>query len=127
MTLAKFSESPVSTMTSRVTAPATIRGTRVNSTSPKCRKVIHSMTAIGRDLAPLVIEGGGEMHLLGGAIEPDHLAQAITEPVPMRLGEVVQLVFAGVHAARRCFVQQRLPQMCPGNFHQRHARPPAAA
>ena len=27
-----------------------------------------------RDLAPFIIEGGGEMHFLGGAIEPDHLA-----------------------------------------------------
>ena len=79
------------------------------------------------DLAPLVIEGGGEMHFLGGAIEPDHLAQTIAEPVPMRLGEVVQLVLAGVQAARRDFVQQRLPKMCPGTFHQGDTRPPAPA
>ena len=51
-----------------------------------------------RDLAPLVVEGGGEMHLLSGAIEPDHLAEAIAEPVPMRLGEVVHFVFAGIEA-----------------------------
>jgi len=81
----------------------------------------------GRDLAPLVIEGGGELHFLGGTIEPDHLAQAITEPVPMRLGEVVQLVIAGVHAACRHFVQQRLPEMCPGTLHQRDIRPPVPA
>jgi len=80
-----------------------------------------------RDLAPLIIEGGGEMHLLGRTIDPDHLAEAITEPVPMSLGEVVHLVLAGVHTARRHFVQQRLPKMCPGTFHQRDARPPLAA
>ena len=45
----------------------------------------------------------------------------------MRLGEVVQLVLAGVHAARRRFVQQRLPQMCSGTFYQRDARSPAPA
>jgi hypothetical protein len=67
------------------------------------------------------------MHLLGGAIEPDHLAQAVTEPVPMRLGEVVQLVLAGVHAAGRRFVQQRLPKMRAGAFHQRDTRPTAPA
>jgi len=80
-----------------------------------------------RDRAPLIIKGGGEMHLLRGAIEPDHFAQTVTEPVPMRLGEVVQLVLAGVHAARHRFMQQRLPKMCPGTFHQRDARPPAPA
>src|SRR6266850_1590070 len=48
MTLAKFSGSPSNTMSSRVAAPATMRGTRVNSTSLKCRKAIHNMTAMTR-------------------------------------------------------------------------------
>ena len=46
------------------------------------------------NLTSFVVESGGEMHLLFGAIEPDHFAEAIAEPVPMRLGEVVHLVFA---------------------------------
>jgi hypothetical protein len=80
-----------------------------------------------RDLAPLVIECNAEMHFLGGAIELDHLAQTIAEPVPMRLGEVVQLILAGIHAARRHLVQQRLPNMCPGTLHQGNAGSPAPA
>ena len=80
-----------------------------------------------RDLAALVIKGGAETHFPGGTIEPDHFAQTVTEPVPMRLGEVVQLVLAGVHAARRHSVQQRLPKMRPGTLHQRDARPLAPA
>src|SRR5216683_4086366 len=67
------------------------------------------------------------MDLLDRAIDPDHLAEAIMEPVPMSLGEIVHLILAGVHAARRHFVQQRLPKMCPSTFHQRDARPPAPA
>src|SRR5271156_3594361 len=49
-----------------------------------------------RDLTPLVIKGGCEMHLLGGAIEADHFSEAVTEAVPVSLGEVVHLVLAGV-------------------------------
>jgi hypothetical protein len=45
--------------------------------------------------------------------------------VPTGLGEVVHLVFAGVHAARRHFVQQRLPKMGPSAVHQGDAHPPA--
>jgi hypothetical protein len=67
------------------------------------------------------------MHLFDRAIEPDHPAQTVTEPVPMRLGEVVQLVLAGVHAAGRDLMQQRLPNMGSGALHQRDARPPAAS
>ena len=64
-----------------------------------------SQGARRRDLTPLVVEGGGEANLFSGAIEPDHLAQAIAEGVPMRLGEVVHLVFAGIDAARSHRVQ----------------------
>jgi len=30
-----------------------------------------------RDLAPLIVDSGAEVHLLGGAINRDHLAEAI--------------------------------------------------
>ena len=45
----------------------------------------------------------------------------------MRLGEVVDLVFAGVDAACRHFVQHWLPEMRPGAVHQSDARQPAPA
>src|SRR6202042_56075 len=52
------------------------------------------------DLAPILVEGRGKTHLLDDAIETDHFAEAIAKSVPMRLGEVVHLIFAGVEAAR---------------------------
>jgi hypothetical protein len=39
------------------------------------------------DLTPFVVEHGGEAHELGRTIEPDHLAEAVTETVPVRLGQ----------------------------------------
>src|SRR4029077_5725364 len=40
---------------------------------------------------------------------------------------IVDFIFAGVHAARRNFVQQRLPKMYPATVYQRDAYPPAPA
>ena len=45
------------------------------------------------------------------AIEPDHLAELIAEMMPVGLSQIVQLVLARVHAARRDGVEKRLPQM----------------
>src|SRR5438094_982706 len=59
MTLAKLSDSPITTISSKVTAPATMRGRRVNTTSPKRRKAIHSMTAIEKVRQPGGRGGGG--------------------------------------------------------------------
>ena len=75
------------------------------------------------DLAAFLVERGGEAHLLGGAIEPDHLAKTASETVPVRLREIVHLVDAGIHAAGRDRVQQRLPQVHPRAFDQHHPRP----
>jgi len=80
-----------------------------------------------RDLATLLVERGGKPHFLRGAVKPDHLAEAVAEAVPMRLGEVVDLIDAGIHAAGRYRVQQRLPQMHARAFDQHHARPGAPA
>ena len=66
------------------------------------------------DLTALFIEGRGEADLFGSAIEADHFAEAIAELVPVRLSEVIHLVFAGVHAAGRYLVQQRVPEMGKG-------------
>src|SRR5208282_107746 len=67
--------------------------------------------ALGRDLDPGLDEDRGDLHLAAPAVEPDHLAYAIAEMMPMRLGQVVELVVAHVHAAGRDLVEERLPQM----------------
>ncbi len=64
-----------------------------------------------RDLVSFLVDVGCDVHLAPRAIEPDHLAHAIAEVVPVRLREVVELVHREVHAARRDLVQQRLPQV----------------
>src|SRR4029453_14281285 len=76
---------------------------------------------------PLVVERGGEANLFSGTIEPDHLAEAIAEGVPMRLREVVHLVFARINPPRGPRVQERLPEMSPGTFDQSDRRPLAPA
>ena len=47
--------------------------------------------------------------------------------VPMRLGEIAQLIFARVDAACRHFVQQRLPDVRPSAIDQRDVRLPTPA
>jgi hypothetical protein len=52
---------------------------------------------------------GGKMHLLSGAIEPNHPAEAISESGQVNLREAIHLVLGGIHATRRNLGQQRLP------------------
>jgi hypothetical protein len=53
------------------------------------------------------------------AIKAVHLADAVREPVPMRLRQVVDLMDILVHAACRYFMKQRLPQMRPAAVDER--------
>jgi hypothetical protein len=53
----------------------------------------------------------GELNLPPAAIQTDHLADAVTEVVPMRLGEIIQLVDSLIHAAGHDWVQQRFPEL----------------
>jgi len=66
-------------MSSRVTAPATRRGTRVNSTSRKFRKAIHSMTADDENRQGTRLDEG-----------PDHRMLCLDEPpgVPVTSGAI---------------------------------------
>ena len=82
---------------------------------------------VRRDQAPFVVENSGEPDLFPLAVEPDHLAEAIAEPVPMGLGEVVHFVGGGIDGAGRHGVQQRLPDMGAGRIHQGDGRPSAPA
>ena len=62
-----------------------------------------------RDFLTLVINMGGKPDLSPGSIEPDHLANAIAEVVPMRLRKEIYLMHAEIHGSGRNFMQQRLP------------------
>ena len=76
--------------------------------------------ALRRDQPALVVVAGGQQHALAGSIEADHLADAVAEMVPMRLGEIVQRVVVQVQAACGDLVQQRLPEMGARPLDQRH-------
>jgi hypothetical protein len=72
-----------------------------------------------RDRPPLLVEGRRQMHLARGPVDAGHLAEAVGEPVPVRLGEVIELVAVDVHAAGRDLVQQWLPHVRPRPVDQR--------
>jgi hypothetical protein len=67
--------------------------------------------ALQSHFAALFVERRGDVHLAARAVESDHLADAITKPVPVRLRQVVDLVRGEVHAARGDLVQLRLPHV----------------
>ena len=80
-----------------------------------------------RDLAALVVMSGAEAHRLRRAVEADHLAEVVAEVMPVRLGEIIELVLGRIHAARRDRVQQRLPQMRAAALDERDIGEPALA
>jgi hypothetical protein len=75
--------------------------------------------AAGRgDFAAFVVGGGGGEDFAGGAVDAREGAEAAGEMVPVGLGEVVQLMLGAAHAAGGDGVEQRLPDMGSGAFHQ---------
>ena len=72
-----------------------------------------------RDLAALLVIGGGEEHEPLFAVDAGHLAVAELEAVPVALRLVGDLVAADVHAAGGDLVQQRLPDVRARALHQR--------
>ena len=67
------------------------------------------------------------MNLALAAVEPNQLADAIAEMMPMRLRQKIDLMHAEIHAAGRDLVQQRLPQVSAALVDQRHVRQLAPA
>ena len=59
---------------------------------------------------------GRHMYHARHAINAHHLADAVTEMVPVGLCQVVQLMHIQVHAARGQLMQVRLPEMGAGFF-----------
>ena len=74
----------------------------------------------GNDLPAFVIERCADMNEVSPAVEASHLTQAVVEMMDVSVGEVVQLVLSRVHAASGHGVQQWLPQVGAGPFHQCH-------
>ena len=68
-----------------------------------------------------------EMNLALAAVEPNQLADAIAEMMPMRLRQKIDLMHTQVHAAGRDLVQERLPQVSAVLVDQRHVRQLAPA
>ena len=83
--------------------------------------------AARRDLGAGLVEDRRHLHLAPRAVEPDHLADAIAEVVPMRLRQIVELVVAHVHAAGGDLVEKRLPQMGARLVDERDLGAPAPA
>ncbi len=61
------------------------------------------------------------------AVEADHFTDPVAEKMPVRLGEIVGLVDADVHAAGGKFVQVGFPEVRARALDQRHVRPVALA
>jgi hypothetical protein len=59
---------------------------------------------------------GADQHLFRLAIESDHFTVAIPEPVPVRLGEVVELMHVEIDRACSQLVQVGLPEVGATTF-----------
>ena len=64
-----------------------------------------------RDDPALVVAHFGDHQAFTRAFEPDDLAVSIGEMVPVRLGQVIELVLRATQRASRHGVQQRFPQV----------------
>ncbi|MNN26956.1 hypothetical protein D3C81_1404770 [compost metagenome] len=67
--------------------------------------------ARGHQLAALLVERGGDLDALAGAIQSAQAAELELEVVPFRLGDIVQLILRGVERAGGHFVQQGFPDV----------------
>ena len=76
-----------------------------------------------RDLAAVLVVGGGEEHQLVLAVDAGHLAVAELEPVPEALRLILGLVAGDVHAAGGDLVQERLPDVGARPLDERDAAP----
>jgi len=79
------------------------------------------------DLAALLIDDGRYLHLAPFSVEVDHLSKAEAEMMPVRLGQIIELVHTQIHASGRDLVQQRLPQVRTALVEQLDLRPAAFA
>ena len=67
--------------------------------------------ALRIDLAALVVDHRGQLDDLAVAVETIHLAEAVVKAVPVRLGQIVQLVLGATQRAGGDRMQQRLPDV----------------
>ena len=62
-----------------------------------------------RHLVTFFIDVGGKVDLALAAVEPNQLADAIAEMMPMRLRKEINLMHTQIHAAGCNLMQERLP------------------
>lgn len=67
--------------------------------------------ALGNQFNAILVHQCGQADPLAGAIQALHAAELEFEVVPLRLGDVVQLVLGGVERAGGDFVQQGFPDV----------------
>ena len=63
------------------------------------------------DFIAVLIVHGADQYLFGVAIEPHHFTVPVTEPMPVRLREVVEFVDVEIDGSRRELVQMWLPEV----------------
>jgi hypothetical protein len=71
------------------------------------------------DFIAVLVVDGTDQHLFGIAIEPDHFAIPVTESVPVRLCEVVELMHVKIDSARGQLMQVWLPEVGAPAFDER--------
>src|SRR5262249_60736048 len=64
-----------------------------------------------RHFMAFLVAVGSQLNFASLPVQPDHLADAVVEVVPMRLREIVDLVHSKIHGSGRDLMQERLPQM----------------
>ena len=75
----------------------------------------------------IIVQHGSELELALCAIKTGDRALHETKVMPMRNGQVVEIVRIGIHPTRRHFVQQRLPDMRCELINQRYVHSLATA
>ena len=91
------------------------RGTEiVGETADRDHQRVVRERAPRGDLFAILINDRRYLHLAPLPVEADHLSKTVAKVVPVRLSQIVELVYAQIHAAGGHLVQQRLPQVRPG-------------
>ena len=103
-----------------------------------CTKVVHSASdrqnqqvigdlSRGNDLLAFVVMNRPDQYELCSPIQPDHLAEQVSKPVPVGLRQVIEFVDVEIDRASRQFMQVRLPKVGSATFNQGNRSTPSAA
>ena len=70
-----------------------------------------ALDAFGQHLGAVLVQHASERNAFGRAVETDQFALLELEAMPARLRWIFELMRERIHAARRDFMQERLPDM----------------